>query len=264
MSERTISPGMEHPNYLQEKPDLETSFTSPVAGTPGPTKRKWSPDHSDSSTATLMSQHETLRRPGTASPGGDDSPRTSKRAKVNEDVSAKIQPAAAEQSLPSDRSRLPGEMWQSIFTYVPPSSLGRLMRVNKTFYALLTPNSPLPAPQVASGGHLRLIQQENLWSLSRRTFFPGMPRPLFSQSELGAWRLIRGRSCEFCAKRNTGTVSPTLTSPWAAGPGNDHVRVIWPFAVRSCGSCLRARLQKVCLWMLHIVCISPLTLVTGN
>lgn len=246
MSEGTITPGMEHHNYLPEKPILEAKSTSPVAGTPGINKRKWSPDRSDSSTATLMNQHETRPRSGTASPSGNDSPRTSKRAKLNQDIPTKIQPAAVEENLPSDRSQLPVEMWQSIFTYVPPNTLGRLMRVNKIFQTLLTPNSPLPAPQLVPGGRLKLIQQESLWSVSRRTFFPGMPRPLFSQSELEAWKLTRGRGCEFCGKRNTPRLPPVPTSPWTAGPGTDHVRVIWPFAVRSCGNCLRARMQKVC------------------
>jgi F-box domain len=247
MSERTISPDMDHTHQLPEKPNLEIGFASPTAGLPGPVKRKWSPDHSDSSTATLISQHEILRGLGTASPGGSDSPRMSKRAKINEDICANIQSAAAEPSLPSDRSRLPVEMWQSIFACLPPDSLGRLMSVNKVFYSLVAPKGTLPAPQIHTRGRLSLIQQENLWSLSRRAFFPGTPRPLFSRSEYEAWKLIRGRGCEFCGKRNAGTVPPLLTSPWAAGPGNDYVRVIWPFAVRSCGNCLRARLQKVCL-----------------
>ncbi|ERF72250.1 hypothetical protein EPUS_02137 [Endocarpon pusillum Z07020] len=94
------------------------------------------------------------------------------------------------------------------------------MCVNRTFNNLLAPDGVLQASKLAKHGALTTTDQEHLWSLSRRAFFPGMPRPLFSRSEHGTWKLIR------------------------AGPGNDYVRVIWPFAVRSCGNCLRGRLQK--------------------
>lgn len=245
ISEKTVSPGMDHVNPLPGRNTLQHGYTFPTAGHTGPAKRKWSPDRSDSSTVTLISQHETLRGTGTASSHECDSPQGTKRAKVDEGLPTRDQSGDAVGKIPSDRSHLPGEMWQSIFTYLPPSSLGRLMCVNKIFHTLLAPNGVLPAQRLATNKPLSLMDQEHLWSLSRRAFFPGMPRPLFPRSEIETWKLIRATGCEFCGKRNTSTVPPASTSPWAAGPGNDYVRVIWPFVVRSCGNCLRARLQKV-------------------
>ncbi len=246
MSERTISPGMDHMNRLPLRNILDTGSTFPTAEHNGSVKRKWSPDHSNSSTGTLISQHETLRETGTASPNDSESPRDYKRAKVADSSLAQDGSAVAVRCMPSDRSQLPAEMWQYIFTCLPPYSLGRLMCVKKVFNTLLAPDRIPPAPQLAAHGPLKLIDPEHLWSLSRRAFFPGMPRPLSARSELGMWKLVRGNGCEFCGKTNASTIPPVSTSPWAAGPGNDYVRMIWPFSVRSCGNCLRTRLQKVC------------------
>lgn len=250
MSERTLSPGMDHFTPFPQRRSLDDGLTSPRAGQSEPVKRKWSPHHSTSSTMTLTSQSETLRKTNTTSSHEGGSPRGPKRARIDESLPAQISGVdviPCIPSIPSDRSQLPGELWQYIFTFLPPVSLGRVMCVNRTFNTLLAPDGVLPASKLAKHGALTTTDQEHLWSLSRRAFFPGMPRPLFSRSEHGTWKLIRGNGCEFCAKKNTNIVPPVSTSPWAAGPGNDYVRVIWPFAVRSCGNCLRARLQKVCL-----------------
>ncbi len=246
MSERTISPGMDHITPLPQRKSLDDGLTSPTAGHSASAKRKWSPPHSNSSTATVMSQSESLRMTDTTLSYEGGSPRGPKRARIDESLPAQSSGAGTVPSIPPDRSHLPGELWQYVFTFLQPRSFGRLMCVNKAFYNLLAPGGVLPAAQIAKHGALTMIDQEQLWSLSRRGFFPGMPRPLFSRSEHGTWKLIRGNGCEFCAKTNTNIVPPVSTSPWAAGPGNDYVRVIWPFAVRSCGNCLRGRLQKVC------------------
>jgi hypothetical protein len=251
---------MDHTNTLPQRNSLQVGTISHISGSTGTAKRKWSPDHSNSSTASLASQHESIRMTATALPHERDLPRGSKRAKVDESLPEQSPCADAVQKIPLDRSHLPGELWQYIFTCLPPYSLGRLMCVNNTFHSLLSPNGTIPAPRPATPGRTSLMDQEHLWSLSRRAFFPGMPRPLFSQSELGIWKLIQGNGCQFCGKTNRSTIPPVSTSPWAAGPGNDYVRVIWPFAVRSCGDCLRARLQKVCLSTFPPSLIPSLTL----
>ena len=232
-------------NSLPRRNSLGLSNTSPTSGHAGAVKRKWSPGRSDSSTVTLTSQHESLRETGPVSFQECDSPRGNKRAKVDECLPAPNPTAGAVRRIPSDRSHLPGEMWQFVFTYLPPSSLGCLMSVNKVFHTLLAPKSVLPGPRLATNRPLGLTDQEHIWSLSRRAFFPGMPRPPSSRSEMETWKLIRAKSCEFCTKTNISTLPPVSTSPWAAGPGNEYVRVIWPFGVRSCGKCLRGRLRKV-------------------
>ncbi|KAG4294790.1 hypothetical protein FPRO06_01375 [Fusarium proliferatum] len=51
-------------------------------------------------------------------------------------------PGLAAQSLAKDRAKqLPEQIWQHIFTLVPPRDLGRLLTVNKLFHAFLSPFS---------------------------------------------------------------------------------------------------------------------------
>jgi F-box domain len=251
MSERTISPGMDHINPVPSIASLEKGISSPSAGRFGPVKRKWSPDHSVASTPTLTGHQEIYRANDTASPPDADSQRHFKRPKSEKGQDAHQEEPSSDvlHRTSTDRSELPGEMWQHIFTYLPPYVLGRLMLVNKTFRVLLTQEDNLPEQQLPPGRLLTLLKPEHLWSLSRRSFFPGMPRPMPSRSELQTWKLVRGQGCQFCGRTNTGAVPPVSSSPWAAGPGNDYVRIIWPFGVRSCSNCLREHLQKVGFFM---------------
>ncbi|RBR02838.1 hypothetical protein FVER53590_01450 [Fusarium verticillioides] len=54
-------------------------------------------------------------------------------------------PGPAAQSPVKDRAKqLPEQIWQHIFTLVPPSDLGRLLAVNKLFHAFLSPPSTHP------------------------------------------------------------------------------------------------------------------------
>ncbi|KAG9507029.1 hypothetical protein J7337_000577 [Fusarium musae] len=54
-------------------------------------------------------------------------------------------PGPAAQSPVKDRAKqLPEQIWQHIFTLVPPSDLGRLLAVNKLFHAFLSPLSTHP------------------------------------------------------------------------------------------------------------------------
>jgi hypothetical protein len=248
MSERTLSPGMDHTTFMPHGRSLETASSSRFGI---PVKRKWSPVQSETSTATVRSYPETLRGAAPASIADVTSPRCSKRAKLHSSASLN-QVSRHHSSFSSDRSQLPGEMWQHIFTYLPPYCLEQVMYVNKAFNNLLLPGGTLPTPRLPSRGVLRLRVQDQLWLIARRTFFPKMPRPPCSRSEFETWKLVRGSKCQFCGKKDSSMVPPILTSPWTAGPGNDHVRVLWPFAVRSCGNCLRARIQKVGRWTPNI------------
>lgn len=239
---------MDHTNLPPGRPCLDTSLASKPAAHRDPIKRKWSPGQSEASTATVRSYHETFRGTEPLSSLETNSPRCLKRAKLQGISHPRMQLPKGELILPSDSPHLPGEMWQRIFTFLPPHCLEQAMRVNKAFHNLLTPGGILPPTKLGGRGLLRLLDQDHLWSISRRAFFPGMPRPLSSRSEFETWKLLSGSKCEYCGKKDTSTVPPISTSPWTAGPGNDHVRVIWPFAVRSCGNCLHERLQKVGSW----------------
>lgn len=155
-----------------------------------------------------------------------------------------IAQSASRPKVPSTLSELPPEFLQHIFTFVPPLFLGRLLRVNRLINTLLDPGKVLPQGHHNSQGSLPLQDQDHVWSVARKRFIPGMPRPLSSVSELELWKLLLSSSCQFCVKKAT-TDPPSSSSPWSAGPGPESVRIIWPFAVKSCGSCLSARLVKV-------------------
>lgn len=180
-----------------------------------------------------------------------------KRTKLAEAQESKSQVLSIASLNPAERAALctaslPIEIWQHIFSFVPPVSLGRLLRVNRAFRSCLTDNSgELLKPRPVSHGVVNLLGADAVWSASRKLFCPGVPRPLRGFKELDMWRLIRGESCQFCGKTNLIKPSPDSVDPWEAGPGKDGVRVIWSFGVRSCGSCLSQRSQKV--WVVVVI-----------
>ncbi len=138
---------------------------------------------------------------------------------------------------------LPPEILQHIFSFVDPVSIARLLSVSRLTNALLDPRKPLPVS--VTGGRLRLRDQNDIWSISRRAFLSAFPRPMDNMTEQDMWRLIRGVSCHLCAKKPKGKALLLATSPWSSGPGPEGVRAIWSFRVRACGSCLESRLVKV-------------------
>lgn len=154
-------------------------------------------------------------------------------------------PACPRSSIPTDRSKLPLEIWHHIFTFLPPFTLGRLLRVNKVFNASLTPKEDdCPVP-TTSQGVLKTRTPAAIWIKSRNNTFPNVPRPLNNMSELEMWRLIGAAFCQFCKKRpDAGASSDKPASE--KGPSFDGVRIIWPFAIRTCVDCFLSKTQKVC------------------
>ncbi|KEF59041.1 uncharacterized protein A1O9_03884 [Exophiala aquamarina CBS 119918] len=138
---------------------------------------------------------------------------------------------------------LPHEILQHVFSFVDPISLGRLMCVNRPFRILLDPAMPLPQPsgQVKS---LSMRRQDQVWATSRKNFLPGFPKPMEGATELDMWKLIRGHACQFCGMRPLIAPPTPGSSPWNAGPASNGVRPIWPFRIRSCGSCLEQKIIK--------------------
>lgn len=237
--------------------NMEERLSSPESIMNIQKKRKRSPYASDSESQTMVGDSTSEANNGLAS--GHTSPAEQRASSL--DIGPKrtrldgLSPAsdltiaqpAARAKVPSRLSELPPELLQHIFTFLPPLFLGRLLRVNRVINTLLDPSKVLPRVHHESQGCLSLLDQDQVWSVSRKRFIPGLPRPLSSVSELELWRLLLGSSCQFCGKRTT-LDPPSAVSPWNSGPGTDSVRIIWPFAVRSCGSCLSARLLKVILW----------------
>ncbi|KAI9740536.1 MAG: hypothetical protein M1834_005117 [Cirrosporium novae-zelandiae] len=168
-----------------------------------------------------------------------------KRLKVEQPLERTSLMQTTPHPLPVNRSELPMEIWQFIFTFVPPVFLGRLLRVNRAFNKCLSLRLDEQSNHSShSSGALKLRDSESIWKASRSLWCPGMPKPLSHLKEIDIWRLVCGRSCQFCGKTGLPPVPSVSISPWTAGPGESDVRVIWPFSVRSCGPCLMERAQK--------------------
>lgn len=146
----------------------------------------------------------------------------------------------------SDRSRLPAEVWQYIFTFCPPRTLGRLLRVSRLFNLCLDPSSTVEGEQPASLPRTAVaaLKPNSIWQFSRRRFWPSMPSPIQDKTELYMWQLSCSSSCQHCG--SSMSQQEDLIDPWQSGPGKDGVAIIWPFATRSCGLCLLSKSTKVC------------------
>lgn len=146
----------------------------------------------------------------------------------------------------SDWSQLPAEVWQHIFTFCPPRTLGRLLCVNRLFNVYLDPSSKIQCeqPPPLSSTAVPLSKANAIWQSSRRRFWPSMPSPLQDQTELYMWQLSCSSSCQHC--RSSMSQQDDSTDPWQSGPGKDGIAIIWPFATCSCGLCLLSKSTKVC------------------
>ncbi|KAH0498810.1 hypothetical protein TgHK011_006041 [Trichoderma gracile] len=138
------------------------------------------------------------------------------------------------------------EVWQHIFTLVPPRSLGKLMCVNRLFHKYLDPTSSfkVSAPDSDLPSLLPKLAPNNIWRASRHSHWPSMPSPLSGRSELDMWRFACSRSCQFCGRVDeTDYAGDPL--PWSRGPGNNTVTHVFQFFVTSCGQCLVKNSVKV-------------------
>ncbi|KAL8760868.1 MAG: hypothetical protein Q9184_002956 [Pyrenodesmia sp. 2 TL-2023] len=174
-----------------------------------------------------------------------------KRIKANGHSPAESRPADTQLRADS----LPPEIWHHVFRFVPPVFLGRLLRVNRAFHSYLT-SSP-EGSKLAEGSDRRGVQPldpETIWAASRKRFAAGLPKPLRGLKELDMWRLLRGQACQLCGIKRELKATSGANSPWEAGPGDQNVRVIWPFGVRSCGPCLEKSSEKVSTTSIRNAC----------
>jgi hypothetical protein len=145
-----------------------------------------------------------------------------------------------------DRSQLlPMEIWHYVFSFLDPKTLGVLLRANKTFHGFLTNKDRDPSDSSSVNGVLRPVSSNSIWSSARKLFHPGMPRPLVNMSELDMWRLIGATTCEACGKNDSANPSHSSSSAWERGPGNNGVRIFWPFGIRTCSQCFLTLTKKV-------------------
>ncbi|KAF4968937.1 hypothetical protein FSARC_3751 [Fusarium sarcochroum] len=133
------------------------------------------------------------------------------------------------QSFVTDRAKqVPAEIWQHIFTFVPPRDLGRLLAVNKLFHAFLSPfiTDASPSHSVMPSS-LSPLKPEAIWQASRRLFWPRMPAPLKGRSEVQMWRLICSVSCQFCGSKSQKKPLVLNNEGWRGGPGpNDEIDLL--------------------------------------
>lgn len=137
-------------------------------------------------------------------------------------------------------------LWQKILSFIPPTSLGKILRTSHLFHALLNPQGPQEiAFQMFFHGKSGFIPSEAIWQASRTRFAPGIPKPLKSKSELEMWQLIRGQTCQVCQQAKAFINAQDITNPWSSGPGDNGVRIVWLCGIRICGICLTQRCQQV-------------------
>jgi hypothetical protein len=145
--------------------------------------------------------------------------------------------------LHQDKSLLPAEIWHHVFTFIPPRTLGLLLRVNKPFNAYLDPSSSDHSISSLPRSTALILKPDQIWRASRRLFRPGMPAPLQGKSELDMWKLACAFSCQFCGKKQS--TQNIASDKWHPGPGENGVIPIWSFGVSTCGPCLQSRSSKV-------------------
>ncbi|KAI9782079.1 MAG: hypothetical protein M1839_005425 [Geoglossum umbratile] len=146
-----------------------------------------------------------------------------------------------------DKSRLLPELWHYVFTFIPPGGLARLLRVNQAFNKFLAPpanDTTQIQTTLAQNMVLRVLEADSIWSASRKLFHPDLPRPPLGMSELDMWKLLCGRACQFCGKSSPPVANYSAENQFEPGPGENGVKIIWQFGVRSCGACLQERSEK--------------------
>lgn len=136
---------------------------------------------------------------------------------------------------------LPPAIWQHVFLFCPLKTLGRLLQVNRSFHSYLTAVRNVPHSKPDSG-FLRLLKSESIWASARNLHPTKPPKPLPGFTEMQMWQLIMSKQCQFCARTNSFSPGEKI---WQRGPAAAGVRIIWPFGVRACGSCLLERCQTV-------------------
>ena len=202
------------PTNGQKALDSDEEFYSP----PGP--GSLAPNDPITSGTPLKRKHATEERAHTAG----------KRQKTQSPVERLRLPLVA---------NLPCELWQRIFSLLPPRSLPPMLWTCRTFYKYLTDpalqNSTCTTPR-----GLCTIHPDQIWQASRTAWLPDIPSTPPGISEPDLFKLLGRKSCQLCGRLPTSSPG---ASTWMPGPGNDGVRRVWSFTVRSCGPCLTQHTQ---------------------
>lgn len=117
-------------------------------------------------------------------------------------------------------------IWQRIFSFLPPHDLGKLLRVNRTFWRCLM-ISASEADHGIGPDHEDIGPASAVWTSSRHIHFPGAPESLYDCTELEMWRFVFDHRCSQCGTLRNATDEPS-TPP----------RIVWTWAKRLCQGCL--------------------------
>ncbi|KAL2066599.1 hypothetical protein VTL71DRAFT_2670 [Oculimacula yallundae] len=215
----------------------------------------------NSKDATLQTMdHSKKRKFSESTETSNNQPRN---AMGNEMVRKRLKPdevvpryRTSEWKLQKDKALLPAEIWHHIFTFCPARSLGCLLQVNKAFNSYLDPSTiRLPVVPLTTSA-LWLLSSDNIWRYSRQSVsIHGLPTPLSGKSELDMWKLACGSLCQFCGKARQQNL---VLDQWHPGPGEKGVTPVWPFGIRTCGSCLLEQSTKEIDLLLSSSIPSPL------
>lgn len=216
-----------------------------------PHKRKWEEDSRSNSAVrneresppsrAMVGHHASAKKSPSSRPAEDsmEYPSKIKRPRPNGYI------VRTGMDLPCTSSALPAALWQHILCYVPPIFLGRMLSVNHAFNTYLTPGKCEESPAPLPNSIVQPLKADAIWAISRRRFYPGIPRPIHGLKELNMWRLLKGYNCQICEMVKIDTSVANPQDPWESGPGDTGARIVWPFGLRCCGPCLRENTQKV-------------------
>lgn len=117
---------------------------------------------------------------------------------------------------------LPSDIWEDIFSRLPPEKLAQLRGTCRLFR--------------------RYLLNESIWKASRKQFMPEMPKPVFRLKEWEMIALVKGSSCMICGN-------------------NAYPRAIyWAFRVRCCNQCFSQNVTIVRRYRSELIlCQSQLT-----
>ena len=214
-------------------------------------KRKREQDLDSEAVVQNQREKSTLPAINDSDESADEAPSSRQAETVMDNPSRIRRPRANGHSLgteathSSKSSALPAVLWQHILCYLPPVFLGRMLSVNHAFNTYLTPSKSEKNPLRLLNSIIQPLKAETIWALSRRRFYPGLPRPIHGLNELEMWKLLKGNGCQICEQVKVDTPVANPQGPWESGPGHTSVRVIWPFGLRCCGRCLQETTQKV-------------------
>lgn len=206
------------------------------------------PLDSSDSRSTMETPNGAERKRKRMEAAGSSEDEASKKTRIasagRQDEFVDLNPAS--QSRRDMAQQLPAEVWQHVFTYLAPRTLGALLRVNRLFHKYLHPVSPFQdsAPVSRVPCLLPALSPDAIWRASRCLFWPKMPAPLRGKFEVDMWRFACARACQVCGQLDETDAAPDAL-PWRRGPGNNIVTPIFPFFVAVCGDCLVEKSIKV-------------------